>query len=67
MEVLRLGDQRRYNRQARLLAWLVWHLRPIVTGAVSDAIAAAFGEKVRPKPLPWKKLVRSIPGYREED
>lgn len=67
MEALRLADQRRFNRNARVLAWAISLLQPLIAVGVSNGIAAAFGEKVRAEPLRWDKVVMSIPHYEEDE
>lgn len=66
MEALALGEQHRFNRQARALAWLAMQIRVAMYGAVTYGLAAAFS-KDPPEPpyVTILDLLKSIPGYRE--
>lgn len=70
MRALLRGDQHRRNISAAQLAWGVNMLQQMIVSGVAQGIAAAFGAQVDMGPLTpkrLKKLLRSVPGYQEED
>jgi hypothetical protein len=66
-QALYVGQQRRFNRDARVVAWFLAMLRPMMAWAVTEGIARAFGEKPQVKPIDMDALLKTMPGYEEED
>ena len=66
MEALLRGQQWRFNRDARIAAWFLAVLRPLMSAAVAEGIGAAFGEKSRSKPIDMRDLLKTMPGYEED-
>jgi hypothetical protein len=62
------GEQERWNRMAKALAWVVSTIRPLVAAGVGDALDRAFSEHSSPpEPIPLQKFIDSVPGYRKVD
>lgn len=69
IEALAEADARRWNRQARLTAWVLPYLPEFIATGVAVGIAAVFGKDVELPELPtYDKLIESWPDYfRDED
>lgn len=67
LELYRKGEQRRFNRLLRVVAWAVGMLEPVVAIAVNKGIAASFGSKPTIEALPWHQVIGAVPHYEYEE
>lgn len=61
-------ERLRWNRTARLAAWLVVQVPSLIAMGVGHAIVGAFGKNKGPMaPIPFKRVLRSLPDHWDPD
>jgi hypothetical protein len=67
IEALAKAEGYRWNREARLAAWMIQASLPHLATAVALGIAACFGKDAQlPRLMEWDEMLKTLPDYLRE-